>query len=146
MLECITMPASDQVFTHVDPDTKVNTVFAVTRIREHCLRTCAQVYFIPLDGPAAKMILHHRGIEKHRLVRAANTQHYSPLLFLDMPDGTQLLIDGSHTYLARFARGDQWCPAYIVKEDVWRDFIVIDFPTHDMSEAELLSSYSGIRT
>jgi len=144
MLDTITLPVSDQVFTHVSEATGINTQLAGTSIREHCDRTLAKLFLVALEPHAAKMTVMYRGIELPRLERATRTEHYKPLLYLDMPEGTQLLADGSHTYVARYIKGHRYALAYIVPERIWRDFVVTDFPTFDMTAEELLATTSGL--
>jgi hypothetical protein len=73
------------------------------------------------------------------------TKNYAPLLYLSQDDGSLLLADGSHTYVARMILGHRQALAYIVDQSVWQDFLVYGFPTEEMSEEELLTSHSRIR-
>lgn len=144
MIDCLTLPFHDQVFTQVVPGG--NVVYAVTRIREHCLRTFHPVVLTALLPSHAKLIIEQRGLEEARLVRAAClTPHYSPLIYLHQDDGSHLLADGSHTYVARYLRGHRYALAYLVEKKVWRGFIVSGFPTETMDEATLLASHSSIK-
>lgn len=138
------LPLSDQVFTHIDSNTGKSTVYAVTRIREHCYRNVFPVYMTPLEPNMARIVLRERGLEAPRLQRALLTKKFQPFVFLTMPDGTHLAVDGSHTYVARCLLGHTWALAYIVPESVWRDFIVEGVGTEKLTKAELLTSYSGI--
>lgn len=143
--DCLTLPLSDQVFTQIRPDG--NVVYAVTRIREHCMRTLAPVYLTVLQPAHVRLIMEQRGLEDDRLARAALlTPYYKPLLYLHQPDdGSHLLADGSHTYVARYLLGHRQALAYLVEKEVWRDFLVDGFPTETMSEEELLTSHSRIQ-
>jgi len=132
-----------QMFTHVDPDTGVNTVFAATDIRRYCDHNRLEFVMIPITRQDAKMILQHRGIEDYRLDRLRKSQQWQPLLFAHMPDGTDLLIDGSHTYVARALCGHKWALGYIVPQEIWSYFTIEGFP--QTTEKELLSSWSGVQ-
>jgi len=143
MIDCYTLPIGDQVFTQVVSGK--NIVYAVTRIREHCLRTFEPVRLTVLQRSHAKMIIDARGLEDDRIVRALMTKNYAPLLYLSQDDGSHLLADGSHTYVARMILGHRQALAYIVDQSVWQDFLVYGFPTEEMSEEELLTSHSRIR-
>lgn len=139
------LPLGDQIFTHLDSDNGKETVFAVSRLRAHCsTREHEFLTKCPLDQKWAQMILQHRGIETPRLRRAVRTKHPDPLLYLQMPDKTVLLADGSHTYVALCMRGKRQALAYLVPQTVWRNFTVEGIPPHG-SEAELLASHSGIK-
>lgn len=146
MIHVIELPRTDQIFTHMGGDRLAPTVFAVSRIRAACDRHIAPVWMTPIELHNVEMIYTSRGIEQPRLARAYATRVYAPLLFLTMPDDTQLLADGSHTYVARFLRGHRWALAYIVPQAIWRDYTVDGVPTIDLTPAELLASYSGIST
>jgi hypothetical protein len=143
MIDYYTLPLRDQVFTQVMPN-GANVVYAATRIREHCMRTRARVHLVALQLDHVMLIKHQRGLEKDRLLQAIMTTHHSPLLYLHQEDGTHFLADGSHTYVARYLRGQRYSLAYIVPREVWQDFIVTGSPTETMSEHELLTSHSHV--
>jgi hypothetical protein len=133
----------DQMFTHIDPETKTQTCFAVTLIREHISRFGEDYIFsTPIEPRIAKMILLNRGLERSRLKRAIRTSHYDPLLYLAMPDGSHLLADGSHTYVAMFYKGTTWTKAFVVPQNIWKDFTISGLPQWE-SESHLLQSFSG---
>jgi hypothetical protein len=131
-----------QIFTHIDRATKEQTIFAVTEIRRHCYRNFEPLFRIPLIRRDAKMIKRYRGIETHRLARAMAAEEWLPLLFAHMPDGTDLLIDGSHTYVARTMLGHRWALAHLVPQEVWCYYTVDGLP--QATEEELANSWSGI--
>lgn len=132
----------DQIFTHIDSSTRKETVYAVTLLRRYCESAGHPISEIPIDGPAAKMILRNRGLEKPRFRRAVMASTYQPLLFCFQPDGTHLLVDGSHSYVAMFTKNRRTALAYLVDEPIWRHFLVEGLPT-STSEEELLNSFSG---
>jgi len=140
-VECYDLQA--QMFTHVDADTGVNTVFAATDLRRYCDHNRLPFSLVPVTKRDAKMILKHRGIEDYRLKRIWESQNWQPLLFAHMPDGTDLLIDGSHTYVARAMRGHKWVLAYVVPQEIWTYYTIEGFP--QTTEQELLDSWSGVR-
>jgi hypothetical protein len=133
----------DQMFTHFDPATGAQTCFAVTLIREHTSRLGDQYIFsAPIEPRMAKMILMNRGIERPRLKRAIRTTYYDPLLYLEMPDGSHLLADGSHTYVAMFYKGITWAKSFVVPPSIWNQFTISGLPAWE-SEEHLLQSFSG---
>jgi hypothetical protein len=137
-----TLPLTDQIFTHLDDKTAEQTVFASSAIRRHCEATHHPISLTPIEPAAARMIFARRGIERPRLLRAVQTGNHLPLLYLTQADGTNLLVDGSHTYIARFYRGNTWATAYVVPRTTWANFTVEGIPS--IAEADLLASHSGI--
>ena len=132
-----------QMFTHIEPETKVNTVFAVSDIRRWCDHNRYPFMLIPVTKRDAKMILQYRGIEDYRLKRIWEARRWQPLLFAHMADGSDLLIDGSHTYVARALRGHKWALGYIVPQEIWSYYTIEGFP--QTSEQELINSWSGVQ-
>lgn len=132
-----------QMFTHIDSKTKKQTVFAATAIREACDHSRLPLSFVPIERPVALMLLKYRGIEDYRLERAMNTQRWLPLLLAHMPDGTHLLIDGSHTYVARAVLGHRHAIGYVVPQELWCYYTIEGLPEEE-SEETLLNSWSGV--
>lgn len=131
-----------QIFTHIDPQTGVNTVFAATEIRRWCDQNILPLVMIPITRRDAEMIVQYRGIEADRLFRARATKRWLPLLLVHMPDATHLLIDGSHTYVARASLGHRWALAYLVPQEIWTYFTVEGLP--QATEDQLANSWSGV--
>ena len=143
------LPRTDHVFTHFDEVTGVQTTLAADRIRA-CVELVTKLdpSFIaccPITDEDADIIRRKRGLEPARLRRAMKTKKYQPLLFINMPDNTQLLIDGSHTYVALHAKGFKSAAAYLVPEIMWRAFVIEDMPRFS-SEEHMLNTPSGIKT
>ena len=139
-IECYSLRG--QMFTHVDPKTGVNTCFAATDLRRYCDHHRFEFVMIPITRQDAQMIYTHRGIEDYRLKRIWESQQWQPLLFAHMPDGTDLLIDGSHTYVARAMRGHKWALSYLVPQEIWSYFTIEGFP--ETTAEELVQSWSGV--
>lgn len=131
-----------QIFTHVDSKTKINTVFAVTDLRRYCDRIVMRPMMVSIEREDVEMVRHYRGIEKHRVMRALTTKTWLPLMFAHMPDGEHLMIDGSHTFCARYLLGHQWALAYIIPQEIWTYFTVDGLPS--ATEDQLANSWSGI--
>ena len=131
-----------QMFTHIDPETRVETVFAASDIRRCCDHSRYEFVMIPITARDARLIRQYRGIEDHRLLRMLTATEWQPLLFAHMADGTDLLIDGSHTYVARAMLGHKWALAYVVPQEIWTYYTIEGFPP--TTEEELKASFSGI--
>lgn len=144
-----TLPIADQIFTHIDCETGAQTTFAVTHLRRLCdarvrLGRDDHVRETPIDRDAARMILKMRGLERFRIRRAYRTKDddYQPFIYCFMPDRTHLLVDGSHTYVARCMKRHTTAFAYIVPPSVWKCCLVEGLP--DTTTEELLASNSGL--
>jgi hypothetical protein len=146
------LPMGDQIFTHFEPagpGLSVQRTFAASALRRFCQRKesveagVARQARIALDEGMLAMLLARRGLEDTRLLRALTTPRYMPLLFCLMPDGSALLVDGSHTYAAMLLRGARYAPGYLVPECVWRNFLVTGLK--ETSEEELLARPSWAR-
>lgn len=137
---------TDIVYTHFDPDTNVQMDFNVSSLeRDPRLKTLEEVLVL-VEQRHGELIYTKRGIEKHRLLRVMqamqNKVELPPLLFLDLPDGTQLLVEGNHRYLAACVLKHVNIRSLIVPEHIYKRHIITDFPK--TTEAELLGSFSGI--
>jgi len=131
------------MFTHVDGKTGVNTVYAATDLRRYCDHNRLPMVHVPITRSDAAMIKQYRGIEDHRLLRMLTAKRWQPLLFAHQSDGTELLIDGSHTYVARAMLGHTLALAYCVPQETWTYFTIEGFP--DTTAEELTNSWSGVR-
>jgi hypothetical protein len=134
----------EQIFTHIDDQTGQERVFAVDGLRKHMDSERAKFFITPIDYTTSVMIMKHRGIEKPRLRRAMQTKLYKPFLYLQMPDQTNLLCDGSHTYVARHMKGHKWGLTYVIPQEIWKHYLVEGIPQWE-SEAAMLASYSGVQ-
>lgn len=143
------LPPSDQIFTHFEEregQPSRERVFAATRLRllarerdseqAGVLRT-----WVGLEEAHVGVLFARRGLEEARLLRALAAPSYAPLLFCLMPDGSALLVDGSHTYAAAFMRGLRELRAYLVPECVWKNFLVEGL--EGTTPEALLASHSG---
>lgn len=131
-----------QIFTHVDSKTGVNTVYAVTDLRRACDHYILPLYCITIEREDVEMVKRLRGIEPYRVRRAMQSPRWLPLLFAMQPDDTYLMIDGSHTLVARWMLGHTQANAYVIPERIWRHYTVEGMPT--WNEEQLARSWSGI--
>ena len=143
MIPALSLPRSDQIFTHIDEVTGQPTILAVTRIAAHMREIDHPHVRIPLTAEGAALMVRARGVEKHRLRRLTVLCARYPLLVLEWTDGTHLLADGTHSYVWQYTHGGRSALAWMVPEALWQPFIVggLSAPT----EEKLLSSFSGIR-
>lgn len=136
--------AFDILFTHVDEHTGKNTVFHVTGLLDDPKYKKLPATNVNVDHKFAALLPDLRGLEPHRLNRlwGVPTAAFEPLPFVEMPDGTHLMVDGSHRYYVAHRRGEDWVPAKLVKPKLWRKYIVTGFP--EQTAEALQRSYSGL--
>ena len=146
------LPLGDQIFTHFEElgeGVSVQRTFAASALRRFCsceesvLAGVARVPQLALDGGMLTMLLTRRGLEEARLLRALSTPSYAPLLFALMPDGSALLVDGSHTYVAMLLRGERYARGYLVPECIWRNFLVSGLRACSPEELLATPSWAG---
>jgi hypothetical protein len=147
------LPLGDQIFTHFEdagPGLSVQRTFAASALRRYCQTPdsvragVARQARIALDGSMLAMLLTRRGLEDARLLRALATPRYAPLLFCLMPDGSALLVDGSHTYAAMLMRGFKLARGYLVPECIWRNFLVTGLRATTAEELLATPSWAGV--
>lgn len=138
----------EHVFTHVDPDTKEWTNFAVSRLRQYLLaRGQSLLRTSQLKRDLALRFIVERGIEMHRVFHLSEEQVREPIILLMMDDGTSLTVDGHHRYIRRFAENRETFDFYHVPKTIWRRFVVDGLPngTTDEDAMRLVNSDSGIK-
>jgi hypothetical protein len=142
------LPLTDQIFTHIDPTSGVNTTIAASALRRYCTQTLhPETVLIPVTAEGAMLMKMKRGIERDRIIAACKTlpSDLLPLLFCDWDYGTQLLVDGTHTYVAHFIRKWSYAKAWIVPRHIWCPRFVVE-GIRQFTETELLASHSRIPT
>lgn len=136
------MRRGEVVFTHLEAG--VQTVYAVSRI-ERALETregWGRLARVPVEAEFAGWLRDNRGVEQWRVERLHERALRSPLLFAEQPDGSHLLIDGTHRYVALAERGERSTLAWLLTPREWREFTVRDAPT--VSESALRAMPSGM--
>ena len=118
---------TDQTFTHIDTDFdgKVRH-FNTTALAEWALCTGQEVHEIEVEADKAEWISKNHGVEQAKLTAITATTLNDPILFACWPDGTHLLIDGNHRYVAAAALGRKSLPAYFIEPKNWEGFLVED--------------------
>ena len=135
------MEPFEAVFTWIDPDTKACTHWASDRIVDWCSRAGLDTILTPVDPRYAFMFIKDRGIETHRLERLSAESLTIPIVYIDMGDGTHLLIDGHHRYVYAAAIGHDTLLAYMITKEQAEPFLVTGL--RDDTEDDLRNSYSG---
>lgn len=134
----------EQVFTHIDPDTGEVTCLAIDRLKEDKRLRMKPVGLCPVTMEFAEFCLRERGVEPHRVARVLATYpDYDPVLFAAWGDGSHLLIDGVHRYIACATHGSPTIRGKIVPLTVWRSYR-IDLNGFKPTAEDLKGMFSGI--
>lgn len=124
-------PELSQVFSWTDPaDPNRRLVFLVgNMLLDLRVSLCSTTELIHLDGDFAEFAREHRGLDVSRLSEwlamlsvLGHPSRLHPehtLLMLDMGDGSHLLVDGHHRYVAAYHAGWREYPAFLVPAFVW---------------------------
>lgn len=136
------MGAMDTVFTHVDENTGETTHFDVTTLEDDWRVKARTPVWIPVDEDGARLFMEKRGIEKHRLDRLRGLPKLDPILVLHWPDGSHLVVDGHHRYVAAFLDGHRGMHARMIPRSIWRRHVITDLP--DEVGKSFIGSFSGI--
>lgn len=134
---------SEKVFTWQNPDTLEELTIASDRITEWARLNFIEIVLTPVERKWALDFLDHRGIEQHRLERIQPEHLEEPIVYCAMPDGTHLLVDGHHRYVAAAIHDVQWIKSRILNYEQWSPFIVEGLP--QFGRENLLNSFSGIK-
>lgn len=137
----------DQMFTHEDcDDAKTQRSWNVSAIMRVMLDMFEQgeiePVLVPMDAHFAEYCRHHRGVEPHRLNRLTPEALRTPILMLQLPDDTYLLMDGTHRYVYAQSIGRAEILCFIVPQEV-ADKARIYIPKLEDFEA-YKQSFSGI--
>ena len=141
------VPAGAVIFTHIDEVTQTQTVFSVTHLWMAVRAAVAAGKLGPtrirVDTEFAKWCRVHRGVERHRLNRIKAKDLHEPILMLQQPgDSTMLLVDGHHRYVKAANLVKRTIPAFLLPQEIWELCIVTGLPT--TSPEDLMRMRSGI--
>jgi len=137
-------------FTHeddpvVDGIKGTQRTFAVQRILEHLKRPNHgfKLYLVPVDKDFANWMLTNRGLEPHRLLPLIGICSLEPIIFCAEEDAenSNLLIDGSHRFVAAAIQESTHILAYVLPKSFWSQYLVAA-PKIDM--INLMTSRSGL--
>jgi hypothetical protein len=139
----------EECFTHVDEVTGVHTTWAAGALYQFCVDNPDKVEpgTVPVDEEHAHFCFTHRGVEQERF--AAFVQHpeflKKPILFVRMPNGSHLLVDGTHRYVCLYALKIPTARAYVVPYDIAQPFIIEDVPQTSDEEVMAPSHIATLR-
>jgi hypothetical protein len=134
------------VFTHQDFDTGKITIIAIERLMKSNAYRLRPKVSIPVEQDQARYFYENRGIERHRLSKFFGVPIRDPVTLLKWGDGSDLLADGNHRYVAAALKGESCILAKILPRSVWAPFIVNNIPEEFDGEAfeRYKSGWSGI--
>lgn len=116
-----------ELFDWTSPDRETSIRFAVTSLSYAMAN--GQVPFehvtTALDSEFARIWLPQRELNKDLCANMTKRRRDEPVLGAWMPDGTVLLIDGSHRYMARYLHHEETIDYYLVKYADWKPFATL---------------------
>lgn len=115
-----------EVFTHVHPRTGALRTFDVKAMYEYASENAGMIECIdiPLDAAFVSFIRQHRGIEQWKLDRLREPFLSRPTLMVDLPDRTQLTVDGHHRWIRRHELGYTTIACYWFRPGQWERFLI----------------------
>ncbi len=130
---------TDELFTHMDDADGAQTTWNSTRVYEWATANNWPVIRVAVDEDHARYCFEKRGFEDARIPDLLSNPDYmlKPILFIALPDGSHLLIDGTHRYVLYYKFNQASIPAMIIPLDQVQEYIVTDVP--QISEAELMA-------
>jgi hypothetical protein len=136
---------TDEIFTHIDDTDGHQTTYAVTALVAHLVAWPKVT--VPVEKQHADYCVAYRGVEQARLLRLRESIQATqrPIVFIEMPDDTHLLVDGTHRYVLYYLLGIPRIPAYMVPWDVAKEFIIEDIPQTTVEQLMQPSNLVEIR-
>ena len=101
--ELASVPGNNEaVYSWQSPDTGEIRMWAIQRMEKWLPSSGVPIHRAEISESSAKMFVRDRGIERHRLDYLALHPHLltNPCIVLDLEEGTQLILDGHHRYVA----------------------------------------------
>jgi hypothetical protein len=114
---------TNQVFSHVDNDDGTERHFHIPKLQRLADEKVKGVELIEFGiiAPHVQFVIDNRGVDEfHINERLTDDMLEKPGLMCAWPDGTQLVVDGNHRYVARFRRGKPHMAFWVFPEAVWR--------------------------
>jgi hypothetical protein len=118
----------DQTFTHVDKTTRAVLMINASQLNRHLLLTDSPAVRVPVTAEDALYIEKNHGVEPARLAKITDPDLRRPITFIEWGDGTHLLVDGNHRYVQAYSIGKRTMLAWLVAQEVWRQFVIEDVP------------------
>lgn len=124
-LDALTMHPFEAIFSWNEPGTDNNYHWAADQLCKYLADTNHEVVLIPIDKDFARTLPALRGLEIERMDRIPlNPNLWTPVVLLNMPDGTHLLVDGNHRYFMSWVFGETEIRTWMVDQDIWEKFLV----------------------
>lgn len=114
---------TNQVFSHIDDEDGTERHFHIPKLQQLADQRLPGVELVEFEiiEPHVQFIITNRGIDEYHVnERLKNADLDQPGLMCSWPDGSQLVVDGNHRYVARFRRGKPFMAFWVFPERVWR--------------------------
>lgn len=130
------------LFTHLDHETgEITNICVSSMLKDPAVQAHAATH-VQIDDEFASFCLTNRGIENHRLARLMHVARPDPILIVEWGDGTHVIVDGNHRYVAASIRGHKLIRAKVLPPQLWHRHVVLNIPDH-LSRGRL-TGFSGI--
>lgn len=121
------MDYANQGFIHTDP-TGAKRHFFIPKLQcmaDEGIKGIRLVEFGLLEDQM-QSVIENQGIEEYHVnTRLTDEILEKPGLMCEWPDGSQLVVDGNHRYVARYRRGKSFMAFWIFPESIWRRALLV---------------------
>lgn len=122
----------DEIFTHIDDDTREIRHFNATRLARDAgmlvAAGYASLYTVPMDHEFIALVEKYRGIEEWKVARLCDPYLSAPVLGVEMEDGQVLTVDGHHRLVRHAREGREMYGMYVICAGRWLEYLVTDMP------------------
>jgi hypothetical protein len=119
------MKLDGQVYIHTDKD-GVKRCFSVPFLERHRQEnpTYWELASIDIDRATMRLFLQERGVDMARARAISLARMEDPGIACWMPDGTGLVVDGSHRLVKRVLQGRKTMELWMCQEEVWSQSLI----------------------
>jgi hypothetical protein len=121
LLSTTTTDHKNQVFTHVDDDDGTERHFHIPKLLQLIHEPGVELAEFDIIEPHVDFVMANRGVDEYHVnERLKDADLEQPGLMCNWSDGSKLVVDGNHRYVARFRRGKPFMSFFVFPEHVWR--------------------------
>lgn len=116
-----------QIFTWKSPDEKTEIRFAVSDILAAMAagNIAYETITTPVEKSFARFLAASREPDRAYAERLSEDAYNEPVLFVLLPEGSHLLIDGTHRYYAKYLRALPTIDAFVVAYASVGEFMIL---------------------
>ena len=126
MIKITDIPLGDQVFSHKMLADGVVRHFAVTQMQKAAKQQGMTIFEVAMEKDFGSWLIENHGINVLRVeqIMLSKELYDQPVLYLEMDDGSHLLADGNHRYVARDFQHEETIKAYMLKKWFWTNYLI----------------------